>query len=187
MVTSELVALARAGDPRAFEEIVWATNRQAYTLALRIVRDRQEAEDVTQEAYLRVLRGLPGFREDASFETWLYRIVANTAITHLRRRGRFGLLLDEPENAEVAEDRSPGASNFSGAEEAVIEAEELTRALDGLPEAQRIPVLLKDVYGFSCLEIGERMGLSEGAVKVRLHRARRRLRDALSAERPDEV
>jgi RNA polymerase sigma-70 factor, ECF subfamily len=186
MVTSELVARARAGDPLAFEEIVWATNRQAYTLALRLVRDRQEAEDVTQDAYLRALRGLGGFREDASFETWLYRIVANTAITHLRKRGRFGLLLDEAEDNEGA-GPSSGAGSATSPEEAVIEVEALARALDALPEAQRVPVILKDVYGFSCLEIGERMGLSEGAVKVRLHRARRRLRDALSAEGPDDV
>src|SRR5438552_2974220 len=150
MVTSELVALARAGDPRAFEEIVWATNRQAYTLALRLVRDRQDAEDVTQDAYLRALRGLAGFREDASFETWLHRIVANTAITHLRKRGRFGMLLDEPEDNDGAAS-SPGAASATSPEQVVIEGEALARALGSLPEAHRVPVLLKDVYGFSCL------------------------------------
>src|SRR6266540_4202281 len=99
MVSHEVIAACRRGDPKAFEEVVRRTYRHVYTQALRLVGDRQDAEDVAQEAYLRVFRGLAGFREEAQFETWLYRIVANTAMSYLRRRGRFGDLLNEPENA----------------------------------------------------------------------------------------
>src|ERR687887_927841 len=107
MVSHELLAACRRGDRDAFEEVVRRTHRHVYTQALRLVRDRQEAEDVAQEAYLRVFRGLAGFRGDARFETWLYRIVANTALNHLRRRGRFGELLAE----DTQEDRpDPGPS-----------------------------------------------------------------------------
>src|SRR6266545_5407799 len=99
-VTPELVEACRRGDPEAFEEVVRRTYRHVYTQALRLVGDRQEAEDVAQEAYLRVYRGLAGFRGDAQFETWLYRIVSNTAMSHLRKRRRFGELvrdsLEEP-------------------------------------------------------------------------------------------
>src|SRR3989442_4455649 len=100
MVSPELLAACRRGDPQAFEEVVRKTYRHVYTQALRIVGDAREAEDVAQEAYLRVFRGLAAFRGDARFETWLYRIVANAALTHLRKRRRFGDLLSEDE-AEI--------------------------------------------------------------------------------------
>src|SRR2546429_4879717 len=107
MVSRDVLARARRDDPRAFEEVVRTTHRRSYTLALRLVGDRQDAEDVTQEAYLRVYRSLRGFREDARFETWLYRIVTNTAISHLRRRGRFGDLVRDEEGVP-AQPPAPG-------------------------------------------------------------------------------
>lgn len=173
MLSPELVSAARRGEPGAFEEVVRSTHRQAYTLALRLVGDRQEAEDVTQDAFLRAYRGLAGFRGEARFETWLYRIVANTAMSHLRRRGRFGTLL-----AEQDEDPAEPAAEVL-IEDRAVDRDALTRALDALPPGMRSVVVLKDVYGLSCLEVGEAMGISEGAVKVRLHRARRRMKATL--------
>jgi RNA polymerase sigma-70 factor, ECF subfamily len=178
MVSPELVEACRRGDPRAFEELVDATHRQAYTLALRLVGDRQEAEDVTQDAYLRVFRSVAGFRGDARFETWLYRIVTNAALDHLRRRGRFGDLAAEPEDVETA------AATEGPAPEDLGDRDELERCLGALPEGMRTVVVLKDVYGLSCREIGEELGIAEGAVKVRLHRARRRLKELLYGEEP---
>jgi RNA polymerase sigma-70 factor (ECF subfamily) len=172
VVSAELLEACRRSDPGAFEELVERTHRQVYTLAYRLVGDRHEAEDVVQEAYLRAYRALPGFRGDARFETWLYRIVANAAMTHLRRRGRFGELLAEGHPAAL---REPEART---AEETLGDAE-VKRALAALPEGQRVVVVLKDVYGFSCQEIGDHIGISEGAVKVRLHRARRRLKELI--------
>jgi RNA polymerase sigma-70 factor (ECF subfamily) len=175
MVGPELVDACRRGDPGAFEEVVRRTYRHVYTQAFRLVGDRQEAEDVAQEAYLRAFRGLPSFRGEARFETWLYRIVANAAMSHLRRRRRFGdLLLEEDDEGRTVELPSP----VQVAEQAV-DREALGRALDSLPLSLRSVVVLKDVYGLSCGEIGELVGTTEGAVKVRLHRARRRLKDAL--------
>ncbi|MGH2556750.1 MAG: RNA polymerase sigma factor [Actinomycetota bacterium] len=182
MVTHELLAACRRGDREAFEEVVRRTYRHVYTQALRLVGDRQEAEDVAQEAYLRVYRGLAGFRGDAQFETWLYRIVSNAAMSHLRKRRRFGdLVMDSSE-----EPREP-ASPIRVAEEAV-ERDTLAGALDALPASLRVVVILKDVYGLSCREIGDQIGVSEGAVKVRLHRARKRLKEKLfGPEAGDEV
>src|SRR6266498_326144 len=171
MVSRELIAACRRGDPQAFEEVVRATHRQVYTQALRLVRDRQDAEDVAQEAYLRVFRGLAGFRGDAQFETWLYRIVANAAMNHLRRRGRFGDLLADPEE--------PPERPSAGPADAAVDREALNRALEALPDSMRAVVVAKDVYGLSCLEIGDMVGATEGAVKVRLHRARKRLKERL--------
>src|SRR5206468_7105908 len=130
MVSRDVIGACRRGDRRAFEEVVRATHRQAYTQAVRLVGDRQDAEDVVQEAYLRVFRGLAGFRGDAQFETWLYRIVANAAINHLRRRGRFGDLLADPEDErlEPAERPSAGPGNVA------VDREALNRALEALPD-----------------------------------------------------
>ena len=173
MVSHELLAACRRGDPRAFEEIVALTYRHVYTQALRLVGDRQDAEDVAQEAYVRVFRGLAGFRGDAQFETWLYRIVSNAAMTHLRRRRRFGEVL-----TETGQEPLEFPSEVRVAEEAV-DRDALERALEALPMSMRSVVVMKDVYGLSCREIGDQIGISEGAVKVRLHRARKRLKEHL--------
>jgi RNA polymerase sigma-70 factor (ECF subfamily) len=173
LVTNELLAACRRGDPRAFEEVVRRTYRHVYTQALRLVGDRQEAEDVAQEAYLRVFRGLAGFRGEAQFETWLYRIVANAAMTHLRRRRRFGELMTE------ADEEPEGLPAEGRVAERAVDREALELALRSLPPSMRSAVVLKDVYGLSCREIGEQLGVSEGAVKVRLHRARKRLKELL--------
>jgi RNA polymerase sigma-70 factor (ECF subfamily) len=182
VVTHELLAACRRGDREAFEEVVRRTHKHVYTQALRLVGDRQEAEDVAQEAYLRVFRGLAGFRGDAQFETWLYRIVSNAAMSHLRKRRRFAeLVLDS------SEESGEPPSSIQVAEEAV-DRDALTNALESLPPSLRVVVILKDVYGLSCREIGDQIGVSEGAVKVRLHRARRRLKEMLfGAEARDEV
>ena len=182
MVSPELLAACRRGDRAAFEEVVRRTYRHVYTQAFRIVGDRHEAEDVAQEAYLRVFRGLAGFRGEAQFETWLYRIVANAAITYLRRKGRFGELIIDRED-----DPLEVAADVRVAEQAA-DREELSRALAALPISLRAVVVLKDVYGMPHKEIAELLGTTEGAVKVRLHRARRRLKEHLfGPEDRDEV
>jgi len=174
-VSAELLAACRRGDRRAFEELVELTHRRVYSLAFRLTGDRTEAEDVAQEAYLRMFRGLAGFREEARFETWMHRIVTNCAISMLKRRGRFGdVLAEEPEDLPVPDSTA----------EVLVERDSLSRALAVLPEGQRVVLLLKDVYGLSCREIGEEVGIEEGAVKVRLHRARKRLRELL--DEPDD-
>jgi RNA polymerase sigma-70 factor, ECF subfamily len=171
MIGRDLLDRCRRGEREAFVELVERTYRQVYTLAVRLVGDRHEAEDVAQEAYLRVHRSLRGFRGDSSFQTWLYRIVANTAMTHLRKRGRFGDLADEPETVLRLAD--------SGSSEGEVDMDHVRVALNALPDAQRVVLLMKDAYGFTCREIADEMGVSEGAVKVRLHRARRRLKDSM--------
>jgi RNA polymerase sigma-70 factor (ECF subfamily) len=182
MVSHEILAACRRGDPKAFEEVVRRTYRHVYTQALRLVGDRQDAEDVAQEAYLRVFRGLAGFRGEAQFETWLYRIVANAAMSYLRRRQRFGAVLSEPAD----EDASPWelASDVRVAEEAV-DRDALTKALQELPLPLRTVLVLKDVYGLSCEEIAQQFGTTEGAIKVRLHRGRKRLKGMLFAPEED--
>jgi RNA polymerase sigma-70 factor (ECF subfamily) len=175
MVGRDLLEACRRGDVAAFEELVERTQRQVYTLAYRLVGDRHEAEDVAQEAYLRVFRSLRGFRQEARFETWLYRIVTNAAFSYLRRKGRFGTVLAEGQELTVEE---PEVRPM----EAALERDEVKQALQELTPGARVVVVLKDVYGLSCQEIADEMGLSEAAVKVRLHRARKRLKDSIGSK-----
>ena len=179
MVPPELVARCRRGDQEAFAALVHATYRRAYGLAFRLLRDRFEAEDVAQESYLRMFRSMEGFREEARVETWMHRIVTNVAITRLRSRGRSAELVSD----ELLED---DVSPFPDTGVAV--RDQLERALDRLPAGQRTVVVLKDVYGLSCREIASELEIREGAVKVRLHRARKRLREEITEEdRADEM
>jgi RNA polymerase sigma-70 factor (ECF subfamily) len=178
MVDRDLLQRCGRREPGAFEELVELTGRQVYTLAHRLVGDRHEAEDVAQEAYLRVYRSLRSFRGDSRFETWLHRVVANVAINHMRTRARFGELMDEPETVV----RIPEAPSTDD----VAEREEMAGVLAQLPAAQRVAVVLKDVYGFSVSEIAERLDTTEGAVKLRLHRGRRNLKNLIHGVRESE-
>src|SRR6059036_1759550 len=151
MVSRELLDACRRGDSKAFEEVVRLTYRHVYTQALRLVGESHEAEDVAQEAYLRVFRGLSGFRGDAQFETWLYRIVANAAVSHLRRRGRFGQPSADPDQ-DLATAADEASWQDPSLEDRAVDRDALVHALGELPIGLRVPVVLKEVYGMSCRE-----------------------------------
>ena len=174
-----LVASAREGDRAAFDELVRRTYVDTYTLAMRLTANEEDARDVTQEAYLRAYRGLKGYRGDAQFTTWLYRITANCASTFLtkrrRRRAESLDMVDEPIDTSI--EGQPEA-----AAESAIGLEDLARAVAALPPKLRSTVVLKDVYGLSHEAIAEDLGISVAAAKVRLHRGRKRLRDGLFEE-----
>ena len=169
----ELVLAAREGERSAFDELVRRTHADTYALARRLVSDADDAMDVTQEAYLRAFRSIPRFRGDAQFTTWLYRITANCASTYLgrRRRHQHDVLEDEHPLTDTCADNDPEAAADADDLRARLEA-----AVAGLPPKLRAVVVLKDVYDFSHSEIADELGISESAAKVRLHRARHRLR-----------
>jgi len=174
---ARLVSAAREGDRPAFDELVRRTYVDTYTLALRLTAHEEDARDVVQESYLRAWKGLPRFRGDAQFTTWMYRITANTAYTVVKRRRRhraesLDAMLDDPIELR------PGAQPEDAAESAAL-LERLAVGLDELPPKLRVLVVLKDIYGLSHEEIAEELGISVPAAKVRLHRGRKRLRDLL--------
>jgi len=180
---AELVEAAQSGDRSAFEHLVELTYRDTFTLALRLTGNEEDARDVTQETYLRAFRGLPTFRRESQFSTWLYRITANSASTYLgrRRRHRHDQLPDAAELADVRHDVDPQLRADAG-----DTRDRLIEALDRLPSKLRAVVVLRDVYELSHEAIAEELGISETAAKVRLHRARLRLRSELFPEL-DEV
>jgi RNA polymerase sigma-70 factor (ECF subfamily) len=175
-VPDDLVAAAREGDRAAFEALVRATMADTYTLALRLTGDEEDARDVVQETYLRAYRAIGRFRGDAAFTTWLYRITANCAATSLGRRSRHRHepLGDDTPLADEHPDRDPLASATAGAL-----WDHLTDALAELPPRLRAVVVLRDVYDLPHEAIAAELGISVPAAKVRLHRARRRLRERL--------
>lgn len=174
-----LVEAARDGDADAFAALVDATYVGTYTLALRITGEVEDARDVTQEAYLRAYRSLDRFRGDAQFTTWMYRITANCASTSLRRRRRHRHE-PLPDAAEVHDTRHDADPQLRA--DASDLRDRLLRALDELPPKLRAVVVLRDVYGLSHDAIATELDISTTAAKVRLHRARHRLRAAAFPE-----
>jgi len=168
-----LVVAARDGDRAAFDELVRRTWAETYALAHRLTGDREDALEVCQEAYLRAHRALRRFRGDARFTTWLYRITANCAATHVGRRRRHR---HEDLEAVDPEDRTPAHDPVGRAEAAHLQ-ERVRAAIAALPPRLRAVVVLRDVYDLSHEAIAAELGISTAAAKVRLHRARRRLRD----------
>lgn len=172
----ELIEDAKTGNHLAFEELVRQTYADTYTLAFRLVGDEEDARDVVQETYLRAHKGLKRFRGDAQFSTWLHRITANCANTYLGRRGRHTHepLPDDPAIADDHPQRDPELRAGNR-----VLRDQLTDALLALPPKLRTVVVLRDVYDLSHDTIAEQLGITESAAKVRLHRARKRLRERL--------
>lgn len=180
---AELVASAKDGDREAFDELVRVTHADTYTLAFRLMGDEEDARDVVQEAYLRAYRGLRRFRGDAQFSTWMYRITANCAATHLGRRQKHRH--DElDESAPVADERADNDPQLRA--DADDLRTRLRLALEGLPPRLRSVVILRDVYDLPHEAIAAELGISESAAKVRLHRARNKLREQLFGRRDGE-
>lgn len=171
---AELISAAQSGDRDAFDELVRATYVDTYTLAVRLTSNEEDARDVVQEAYLRAWKGIGRFRGDAQLSTWLYRITANCAATYLarRRRQRTEPFVPGLDPVELAGDVQPEVATESS-----MELEVVARALGELPPKLRAVVVLRDVYDLPHEAIAEELGISVSAAKVRLHRARRRLRD----------
>ncbi len=176
-----LVLAAKEGDRASFDELVRLTYAETYTLAFRLTGDEEDARDVVQESYLRAFRGLKRFRGDAQFTTWLYRITTNCATTHLGRRSRHR---HEEIDDDVADDDLRLAANPEASVEAAALRVRLQGALLGLPPRLRAVVVLRDVYDLPHEDIAAELGISVSAAKVRLHRARRRLREDLFVAAP---
>jgi RNA polymerase sigma-70 factor (ECF subfamily) len=173
---AELVTAAKAGDLGAFEQLVKRTYADVYTLAYRLTGNEEDARDVAQEACLRAWRGVKKFRGDSRFSTWMYRITANCASTLLARRSKGS-------HEELSADDSVADQRPEVDPEAMAEAgyvrDRMTAALAELPPRLRAVVVLRDIYDLPHEAIAAELGISQEAAKVRLHRARRKLRERL--------
>ncbi|MBV9929083.1 MAG: sigma-70 family RNA polymerase sigma factor [Acidobacteria bacterium] len=177
---AELARRAAEGDETAFEEIHRRYRRPVYALALRMTRNAADAEDLTQESFLSVLRHVGSFRGEAAFSSWLYRLAVNVVRMHFRRRGsRPEDLTDDGELCE----RKLGVARRAGSP-SVFDRIAIDRAVKALPPGYRATFVLHDVAGYEHAEIARMRGCSTGNSKAQLHRARVSLRSLLSARAP---
>jgi RNA polymerase sigma-70 factor, ECF subfamily len=169
-----LLARLRAGDPRAFEELVTTYQHRVFGVALRMLGSRAEAEEIAQEAFLRAHRAVVSFRGDARLGTWLYGIASRLCLNRLsspdRRMARGDAAL-----AGVPATTPDAAAEVERAE---LDAA-LRTAIEELPNEQRLVLVLRDVEGLSYEEIADALALVPGTVRSRLHRARMQLKEKL--------
>lgn len=181
-----LIEAAREGDRSAFRKLVERHQRRAYTIAVNLVRDENDAREIVQEAFLRVHRGLPSFQGGSSFFTWLYRIVTNLAIDMVRKPGRSIGEFEETAPPDSSQDSdSPFLSHMDGANPLeTLHRNELSKklaeALEALPPYHRGVILMREVDGMSYDEMAQVMGVSKGTIMSRLFHARQKLQRALA-------
>ena len=180
MKLEDLFLLAKKGDGRAFEQIVLQTERAVYNLALSIVKKKEDAEDVTQETYLRLWRAASELKLEGSLKLYILRTARNLALDLIRKNSKRQetdtVILDaegefEIDIADDSPDSRPDESYLRK-----IEKEVVRQSIEELPSAAREIIVLRDIEGLSYTEIAEMLGLAEGTLKSKLFRARERLR-----------
>ena len=180
MDEKHILARARRGELPAFEELVRRHEKRVYAVALRSSGSPEDAEDITQEVFLRAWRSIEDFRGDSGFSTWLFRITMNLCVDHARHKHAQPqtqpLVMGEEESERPLPDTAPTPEEHLDNSEL---GRELAAALDEVSEEHRRIVLLRDVSGMSYTEIAEVLEISEGTVKSRLSRARIALRKVL--------
>jgi len=179
-----LIARAQSGDRAAFEELVRIYAERLHAVVLRLCANGHDAEEVTQEAFLRAWRAIDRFDGRSHFFTWLYRIGINEAKRHSQRRQRMRVIsIDDAPPGELTDpSEAPEARARQSEARAALEA-----AVSALPIDYRAPLVLRDIAGLSTTEAAEILGLSEAAFKSRLHRARVSVREAVKHDLPGEA
>ncbi|MEJ5203656.1 MAG: sigma-70 family RNA polymerase sigma factor [Anaerolineales bacterium] len=174
----------RAGDRNEFARLVDLFSGRIYRLALQITGNTQDAEDVLQETFLKAFHALPGFEGRSSLSTWLYRIAVNEALMILRRQKVQFSLAEDNESNDEEKTEALQLVDWCCLPEDELQSTETRRVLDEaiqrLSPALRVVFLLRDVEGLSVKDTADSLGITESAVKVRLLRARLRLREELS-------
>lgn len=176
----ELVKSWQAGDERAFETLIRRHEKRVFRLLYRMMGTREEAEDVSQETFLSLHRHGKRFRSEARFSTFVYRVAANAALNRRRTLGRRRARIQKLAARNAAGDDLP--SSPRDPEDAAIGQEvsaQVREALDKLSPTLRLPVVLYDIEGLPYGEIAKVLGIAEGTVKSRIHRARQALRNEL--------
>ena len=170
---AELVKKSQLGDKSAFEELVRRHQELVFSLAYKLTGNRELANDVAQEAFIRAWKAIQKFRGDSTFSTWIYRITVNTAWT-LRKKAKkhYSLNIEETQEPVVIDEKKDPEFLAINSDLSAV----LKKALDQIPVEQRIIVELKNIEGRSHKEIAEYLDISVTAAKVRLHRAHQKLR-----------
>jgi len=180
-----LVLAAQSGDREAFRGLYEVYHRRAFAVALGVVKNPEDATDIVQEAFVKVHKHLASFQGTSSFYTWLYRIVMNLAIDHIRR-SKKSRQVDYQDGVAREEDDATGLSPSIGTanpRKAVLQRElsdAIQAALDELPEYHRAVIVLREIEGLSYEEMSEALEVPKGTIMSRLFHARRKMQQALS-------
>ena len=185
-----LVKIAQAGDNRAFDELVKRYQDKVYRLAYKILRHEEDAAEALQDAFLSAFRGLPKFKVESTFSTWLYRIATNASLMKYRKRREGHVSLEQSQSGEgdaepmqVPDWSTQPLKDLLDSETREVMEEGIQR----LPEELRTVFVLRDIQELSNSEVAEILGLTVAAVKSRLHRARIALRDRLNRYFADKM
>ena len=173
---SELVKKSQLGDKSAFEELVKRHQELVFSLSFKLTGNRELANDVAQEAFIRAWKAIGKFRGDSTFGTWIYRITVNTAWT-LRKKAKkhYSLNIEDTQEPVVVDEKKDPELVAINSDLSLV----LRKALNQIPLEQRIIVELKNIEGRSHKEIADYLDISVTAAKVRLHRAHQKLRSIL--------
>jgi RNA polymerase sigma-70 factor, ECF subfamily len=170
LTDDELVARSMGGDTDSFNQLILRWERPIYALAYRVIGREEEARDVCQEAFLRAYRALPGFKGQAKFSSWLYRITLNLCRDWIRKQRRQPVS-QFPEDADI--DEMASAAGPSESIEDLVARRELSgvveQAMSHLPEEQRTAIILKEYHGMTFQEIADLQGCPLSTVKTRLY------------------
>lgn len=185
----ELVARAQAGDLESFNQLVSRWERPIYALAYRTLAREEDARDVVQEAFLRAFRGLKGFKGQAKFSSWLYRITLNLCRDWMRK-ARRAPLIQVPESEDGVDMAEQMPSQAESVEELVNRREmsaAVAKAMAELPEEQRTAILMKEFHGLTFQEIADALDCPLSTVKTRLYQGLSVLRRRLERQQADEA
>lgn len=172
----KLIEKAAAGDAYAFEQLMEKHESRMYAVALRICRNREDAQDCLQDAMLRIYKALPNFKGLSSFSTWVYRIAMNTCLDELRRKKvRQAQSLDTLMESGYSP-QDPGETPESHAEASAMR-KEIEKAIGDLPQDMRAAIVLRDIHGYSYEEISDILDTNVGTIKSRISRGREKLRE----------
>jgi RNA polymerase sigma-70 factor (ECF subfamily) len=169
--TGALVEKAQSGDSQAFEALYRRLVGRVYALCLRMARDAQRAEELTQDVFVRAWERLGSFRGESKFTTWLHRLAVNVVLQDGRSKGR----------REAREELTADPGEYLGRVTEVFPGTrmDLERAIASLPEGARKVLVLRDVYGYKYDEIAKMQDVALGTVKAQIHRARKMMREKL--------
>lgn len=188
----QLIARLQSGDEQALQDLADRYGSRIFQLAIRHMKNREDAEEVTQDVLMKVYRKVDAFRGDAALSSWIYRITFNTAMSRLRTNRLARLAAEERDRTDAAAESREGASTRQPVDWSRMPDEELLRAqlrtaaataIAELPEIYRVPVMLRDIQGLSTEEASTRLKVKDQTLKSRLHRGRLMLRERLDPYR----
>lgn len=178
----KLIKKCASGNLKAFDELIEKYEKTAYNIALRILKNPEDAMDVSQEAFIKVFKSIKTFNFESAFSTWLYRIVTNTCLDFIRKRNSNVYSIDNPiqtDEGEIERDIPDESNSPEELLEKKLTQELINNSINKLEENHRIVIILRDIQGFSYEEISKILDCSMGTVKSRINRARRSLKDII--------